>query len=117
MSKDITENSDSLPCSASDVTRDICDELRDRWAMACESLGKPMPLVIGIECYEFFGEWVKIVEVNMFDKPHDPEVAIESRMMEQKRVQFSELSWRTNYKLADAMCRKSRNEVIVEGSR
>jgi len=117
MSKDDVEKSDSLDCSAFKITLDICNELRDRWAMACDVLAKTKPLVVGVECYEFFGEWVKIVEVNMFDQPHNAEVVIESRMMERKRVEFSELSWRTNYRLADAMCRKSRNEVIVEGSK
>ena len=100
------------------VDRKLCTELRDRWAMAYETVsdGK-MPLVVGEECYVFFGEWVQIIEVNMFDEVHNSEVVILSRTGEQKRVEFSELQWRTNPRLADAVTRKPIGEVITEGSK
>lgn len=50
-----------------------------------------LPLVLHQEVYQFFGERVKIIEANVFDKPENAEVTIEGGFAEQKVIQFSEL--------------------------
>jgi len=51
------------------------------------------PLIMDMPIYKFFGgDWVKIVEVNMFDDASNAEVTIEDGWGERKRTEMSELS-------------------------
>jgi hypothetical protein len=49
-----------------------------------------LPVVVGIELYEYFGQWVKIIEAR--DNGY---VIIEARFAERKEVEFDELEMKS----------------------
>lgn len=98
-----------------EVTKKVADQLRDRWVMARGLLNESLPLVLHEELYEFFGEWCKIVEANVYDKIENAEVVIENRMGKRETVEFCNLSWKRNRDLVDAVSQKTISELVVEG--
>lgn len=71
-----------------------CDETRDNYARAYFDLRGHLPLILHEECYEFFGDFVKVVNANVFGDINDAEVTIESRLGAVHTLEFSELGWK-----------------------
>ena len=59
------------------------------FAAQWEKAAGKLPLIVGIEIYEYFGQWVQIVEQS---GPY--QVVVEERFGERKTVDFEELSLR-----------------------
>lgn len=101
--------------SSEELPDELVENLRDRWVLARQYRHESLPLIMHEELYEYFGEWCKITDANIYDTVENAMVVIENRSGTRTEVEFSELRWRTNYALADASCKKPQIKVITEG--
>lgn len=68
--------------------------LHNQWLKVAhdhEGYKKETPIVIGIELYEYFGQPVKIIDVQGYGS-NNPHVVVEGRFAERTTVDFEELS-------------------------
>lgn len=95
------------------VDRKLMESLRDRYAMAAYSLVGSYPLITDVYCYQYFGQPVKIVEVNMYDTLANAEVTIETSGMERTRLEFVQLSWDFSRNISGEFCKRSEHDIIT----
>ncbi len=91
-------------------------ELLDRWIELRRINGKGLPLIIGEECYEHFGQRCQIVEANVYDTVENAEVVIEAGFGERTEVEFSRLSWDFGCRHNDSLSKMSLMDLIRNGS-
>lgn len=73
---------------------DDSDEARDVFARHYKQCHGHLPLILHDECYEFFGDFVKIVRANVYNEIKDAEVTVEGRLGSTHTLEFAELSWK-----------------------
>ncbi len=98
-----------------EITKELAEELRERWILALNHLRKPLPLIVGVSCYEHFGNRCRIVEVNMYDRPDNAEVVIENDFGDRTQVEFNKLDWDTSRKIIDARCKYPIDQIVAFG--
>lgn len=77
-----------------DESWDVIAEQRDRMAIATFRHKGHYPLVMFVESYIHFGEWVKIVAVHGENIDKYLEVVIENRSAHRATVEFDQLDWK-----------------------
>ena len=93
------------------LNRDERQELLDRYAYS----RKPLPLIMNEYCYEFFGQAVKITEVNLYDKVENAEVTVASSDFTLHRTQFSELEWNPGRNFRESIYMMPVNDFVKKG--
>lgn len=87
--------------------------MRDRFAMATYKLTGGYPLILNVECYQYFGQRVKIIGVNMYDTLTNAEVTVEASNMQRTQLDFIQLAWDYSADSLDELSKKSLHDIIT----